>query len=208
MAALTTDPFADYYGVVLTHEHSGPLLWSPVHRDWLRKSRFAARWDTVPVDGDKVDEEELEAALALANDYPGVNAQHQCECMPRRQSHYIAVDMFGKPRIYCVQAPAFDVVGSSGEGGVRKHWGSTSGCTAVRTAIVSGPVAGTDRSRTFAACVFGVPLPADEVLMRDWCRTCSTRAARVASRSDNSEYYLQEHEGHVRALAGEIRRYL
>ena len=34
MATLTTDPFADYYGVVLTHEDSGPLLWSPLHRDW------------------------------------------------------------------------------------------------------------------------------------------------------------------------------
>ena len=100
MATLTTDPFSYYSGVALTHEYSGPLLWSPAHRAWLRKRQLGTGWGTEPADGDKVDEEELEAALVLATEFPGFNARNRCGCKPRPQSHYIALDLFGKHRVY------------------------------------------------------------------------------------------------------------
>jgi hypothetical protein len=84
--------------------------------------------------------------------------------------HFIASDVFGRPAVYCVQVPSYSVVNSSGGGGDRKHSGRPWGCRSVGSWI--DPDAR-------AAYVYGQPLPAEEVINREWCSRCQSAAANV-----------------------------
>ncbi|MCW4600450.1 hypothetical protein ON003_01615 [Janibacter hoylei] len=115
--ASISNQFSDYYGVVLNHQHGGPLRWSATHQTWLRRTdaRLADvdfAWAGEPVDGDEVDEDELAVALELAQTF---RDQHhfcdRCWGAPSPVTHFITTDVAGDPTVYCVQRPSHDVVG-------------------------------------------------------------------------------------------------
>ena len=116
--ASISNQFSDYYGVVLNHQHGGPLRWSATHQAWLRRTdaRLADvdfAWAGEPVDGDEVDEDELAVALELAQTF---RDQHhfcdRCWGAPSPVTHFITTDVAGDPTVYCVQRPSHDVVGA------------------------------------------------------------------------------------------------
>ncbi|MER6928972.1 hypothetical protein [Kocuria palustris] len=123
MGALDMSPFTDFYAVVLDHRFSGPLRWSPLHGAWLR-SLTTSQWASRPVDGDEVLDGQVEAALAAAETFRQNLTCRRCGALARAETHFIAVDMFAEPVVYCVQRPATEVVGSRGCTGSKKHWGS------------------------------------------------------------------------------------
>ena len=112
-----TDPFDAWYGVVLTYEHGGgPLRWSRGHRAWMRRRQRGdwLDWVAEPVDGDDVDADEYAAALLVADRFLESQWCPRCLAEPRAETHFIALDVLGEPEVYCVQRPAYEIVGGSG----------------------------------------------------------------------------------------------
>ncbi|MGX5691735.1 hypothetical protein ACWKWA_00965 [Dermacoccus abyssi] len=136
-----TDPFDAFYGVVLNHAFGGPLRWSPKHQAWLRSRRDGdwLEWETEPVNGDDVDADEYTDALVAADAFLAAQWCPRCMAEPRPQTHFIALDIHGHPQVFCVQSPAYEIVGGSG---VKKHLGGPAGCQHVRPARLQGPVQG------------------------------------------------------------------
>lgn len=198
-------PFSDYYGVVLTHQFSGPLRWSPIHEAWLRRTSSDLAWAADPVEGDEVDEDELVAALTLARDFPISSSCPRCWAAPTPSTHYIAIDVVGEPTVYCVQQPTHEVVGARGGRGVKKHSGSPFGCIAAKAETVTGSVLGVGRHAVVAGYVYGEPLMADEVMLRTWCSRCMP-ADDV--RSVGSKEMLDEHDYRAKALLQQLRLHL
>ena len=86
--------------------------------------------------------------------------------------HFIAPNVYGDAELYCVQMPSYSVVESSGGSGHLKHWGSPFGCQAVAYDIDSDRRGSGGYIGPRAAYVYGRPLPAEEVIGRDWCSRC------------------------------------
>lgn len=209
MAELSPDRFSDFYGVVLTHHFGGPLLWSPTHRAWLRRrSRLHSfEWEEESVDGDEVDVGERQTALKLADEFTGSRVCRRCGHSARPESHYIALDVLAQPAVYCVQRPAMEVVGSSGNTGTRKHWGSPHGCSHVKGSVIYDQIPGLDGRMLLGGYVYGEPLMADEALLLDWCHQCANAAHNVEA-ADPSLPSESMRTGDVRALLQRIEQTL
>jgi hypothetical protein len=115
-------------------------------------------------------------------------------------------DVDGDPGIYCLQVPAYNVVDSSGGSGRVKHWGSPFGCQSVELYIDSYAFSRSPHIGPLAAYLFGQPLPADEVINREWCSRCAGGAANVRSNAaakgeDEVEWARERVMKHVRGLS-------
>jgi hypothetical protein len=198
------DAFSKLYAVVLDHWAGAGrrVRWSPTHAGWLRNSDYSrylqsdSRWLSAPAQTfdqpDGPTGEEFDAAAELAFSVTEKQRPWYCDrCWNSEPSlHFIAPDIYGDPQAYCVQAPSYSVVGSSGGQGLVKHWGSPFGCRSVQSHIdwmsdANGPYTG-----PAAAYLYGQPLPAEEVIGREWCSHCSGAAHNVrssATRGDESE---------------------
>lgn len=199
---LPTAPFDEFYGVVLTHVHSGPLRWSRIHQGWLRRRGVLGPfvWADEPVEDDRIDLDEHAAALELITDFVGSRFCSRCWRAPRPETHYVALDVLGDPAIFCVQQPAYEVVDSGGGTGTKKHLGGPSGCRYAEPALVTGPIDGVGEYGIVAGFVYGEPLVADEAMLRMWCDRCATVAWR-ARESGATPYDLETHQRSVDNLA-------
>lgn len=201
MGALDMSPFTDFYAVVLDHRFGGPLRWSPHHGAWLR-SLTTSQWASEPVDGDEVLEGQVEAALTAAETFRQDFACRRCGALALAETHFIAIDVFAEPVVYCVQRPATEVVGSRGGTGSKKHWGSPLGCTAVRPVDVTGTVPGLGRRDVLGIHIYSEPLIADKVLLLPWCSRCRSEAqAWKAGAPRNEEEMLRAHDARIRQAA-------
>lgn len=201
MDALDLSPFTDFYAVALDHRYGGPLRWAPRHGAWLR-SLTTSQWASEPVDGDEVVEGQVAAALSAAETFRQEYACRRCGGLAKAETHFIAVDVFAEPVVYCVQRPAAEVVSSSGGTGSKKHWGSPLGCRAVRHVDVIGPVPGLGRTDILGSYIYSEPLIADEVLLLSWCARCRAEAlAWKAKASQSEEDDLRAHDARVRQAA-------
>lgn len=201
----TPDRFSEYYGVVLSHQYGGPLRWSHQHSAWLRLRYDGLSWAREPVDGDEVDPEELEAALALAETFPARSHCPRCWRSPTPADHYIVTDITGEPAVWCVQLPSPSVVGSPG--GAKKHAGHPLGCIAVEPATVTSAVRGVGDLEVVGGFLYGVPLQADEVMRRTWCSRCAKTVAGLSD-DETSDYLQRQHELGARGLIRLIRQQL
>jgi hypothetical protein len=188
--------FSQFYAVVLPHAHSATrrVLWSPRYQDWLRsrdgrvqsRDTFLKRPGTTDGHPDEPDQEKLTAAEELAARVFDSDDPWVCERCGQRapRLHFIAPDVHGVPAVYCVEVPALDVVESKGVVGLVKHWGSPFACQSVNPAIETGPADVEIGPRVLYP--FGKPLPAGDVIARDWCSRCVQSAAaavEVAARN-------------------------
>lgn len=221
----TLDAFSQFYAVVLDHEAGGSyrVRWSSRHAAWLSTYPYASPgrspWHDEPRETlgrpDAPDEESRQAALALARrvTHPPVGQPFYCQqCWQHRpDAHFIAPDVHGSPTLYCVQVPSYEVVDSFGGNGQKKHWGSPFACHAVKSEIDPGLVRD-PRIGPVAAYVFGRPLPADEVIDREWCSRCLGAAENVRSNAaregaDEAEWAQARTEVAVRNLGRMLSSY-
>jgi hypothetical protein len=190
------DMFSAFYAVVLYHQVRSGLRvrWSPTHTAWVRSAAYSRYmpdpWLDIPgeVYGhvDAPTEEDRAAAISLAASViRPERSPFLCQrCgLGESRNHFIAPDVNGDPELYCLQVPAYSVVGSSGGTGRLKHWGSPYGCHSVKYSIDSDAYARRSYIGPLAAYVFGAPLPADGVINREWCARCTGTAANVRSNS-------------------------
>lgn len=193
-----TEIFDDFYGVVLNHVHAGLLRWSPQNQAWLRRRQEGdwLGWEAAPVDGDEVDADEYAAALLTVDRFLKREQCPRCDAVPLAQTHYVALDVLGEPEVLCVQLPATDIVGGRG---VKKHVGGPAGCTQVKRAWLHGPVTGLERPPIVGGLVYGRPLLADQVILREWCQVCATAAGRQAERP-HDESLKDDHYARLREL--------
>lgn len=208
-----------FYAVVLNHKMgSGQRVrWSSSHSAWTRNRDYARdTWHSEPgqVSGqpDEPYGDELVAALAIAERVVrSGRSQFYCEYCFRNdpQAHFIAPDVEGEPALYCVQSPAYSVVESSGGNGKAKHWGSPFGCQSVKVQISSGGYSREPYIGPVAAYVYGCPLPADEVINREWCSRCAGAAQNVRSNAATSgDYPLEWARDRTKTNVGHLSRQL
>lgn len=170
-----TEAFDKLFAVVLRNQFGGRVRWSKEHHDWLpeRFPGYAAGWAKEPDDESEKWRagpfpEHLEKAVEIAMTVTGKQWHcGTCDC-DYPVMHYVCDDADTQPKLYCIQVPPLDVVASHGGGGRKKHVGGPGGCAAVKL----------DLERNFdigplAVYVYGQPLPAMEVIERDWCGRCT-----------------------------------
>lgn len=221
------DAFSKFYAVVLYHWAGAGrrVLWSPTHAAWLRNTTYSrympsdGRWLGAPGQTfDRPDgpgEEDCAAAgnVALSITKPQQGSWHCQRCWKSEPFlHFIAPDVYGDPQVYCVQVPSYSVVGSSGGQGVVKHWGSPFGCQSVDRHIDSvldpdGPYVG-----PVAAYLYGEPLPAEEVIDREWCSRCSGTAQNVRQNAASTgeletDRVREQVKRHLRRLRRDLAEY-
>ncbi len=175
------EAFSELYAVVLTYRnHSNVRVkWSPDRAVWLATHpMFADEWVDAPgvswaSTPNAPADEELEAAVQLA-----AKARDWCNrCgLSDPLAHFIAVNVYGVPTLYCVHAPSADTVGSKGGGGRSKHWGGPLGCRNVGPSFESDWGPNTPYVGTVAVHLFGRPLIAEEVINWPWCTFCTNAA--------------------------------
>lgn len=219
------DILSQFYAVVLNHRMgSGQRVrWSPPHDAWTSNKDYARYlddpWRSEPGEvfgqSDAPYENELVAALVVAKRVvaPGRN-RFYCEYCFRddAQAHFIAPNVADEPTLYCVQCPAYSVVESSGGSGRVKHWGSPFGCQSVEHHISSGGYSRDPYIGPVAAYVYGRPLPADEVINREWCSRCvgaahNVRTNAAASGDEESEWAREQTQTNVRYLSRRLLDY-
>lgn len=219
------DILSPFYGVVLNHRMgSGQRVrWSPAHDAWTSNKDYSRHlddpWRSEPGEvfgqADAPYEDELVAALVVAERVlaPGRNPFY-CEFCFRNdaQAHFIAPNVTGDPTLYCVQSPAYSVVESSGGNGRVKHWGSPFGCQSVEHHISSGRYIRDPYIGPVAAYVYGRPLPADEVINREWCSRCVGAAQNVRTNAsvsgvDESDWARERTQANVRSLSRRLVDY-
>jgi hypothetical protein len=217
--------FSEFYAVVLNHEvGSGRRVrWSPPHGAWLSSKDFARYsadpWRDEPGTSfghvDAPYEDELTSAIALARHVlRPAKGSFFCEYCLRTdaRAHFIAPNVHSEPELYCLQVPAFSVVASPGGNGQMKHWGSPFGCQSVDHHISTGGYGRRRYIGPIAAYVFGLPLPADEVINREWCSRCIGAAFNVrnnaaSSGADEDEWAREQTRRHVGHLSRSLVRY-
>jgi hypothetical protein len=101
------------------------------------------------------------------------------------------------------------MVDSAGGTGRQKHWGSPFGCQSVAHAI---DVGSGEYIGPLAAYVFGNPLPAEEVIAREWCSRCLRAAhdfrTNAASKGESAtELASVRGKTYVRRLAHALADY-
>lgn len=219
----TLDLFSNLYAVVLHHSVGSGyrVRWSPEHGGWLRSKDWSpysrGRWAEVPEEihgrPDAPTEPDRAAAVALASQVCQPQTTWTCSRCGLREPrlHFIAPNLLGEPELYCVQVPSYAVVGSGGQSHV-KHWGSPFGCQAVKSSIAVDDGTGSPYIGPLAAYVYGDPLPAEEVINRDWCSRCVGFAHNVrdnaAERGESPTDWASERVRiHATALGRDLARY-
>lgn len=214
--------FSQFYAVVLDHRMGSGrrVRWSPTHEAWTRNKDYARHlddpWRSEPGEtlgeADGPFEDDLIAALVVAESVvtPG-RSQFHCEYCYRDAAltHFIAPNVNGEPSLYCVQSPAFTVVESSGGAGRVKHWGSPFGCQSVEHHISSSGYSCDTNIGPVAAYLYGRPLPADEVINREWCSRCvgaahNVRTNAAASGEDELDWARERTKRNVRFLSRQL----
>jgi hypothetical protein len=212
------DVFSRFYAVVLDHWAGAGrrVRWSPSHMSWLcskdyppphnpRDCWLSAPGETFGRPNAPTEEDRAAAAdLALNFIQPGRQICQRCwQADPGL--HFIAPDVYGDPEIYCVQFPSYTVVDSKGGSGAKKHSGGPFGCRSVEHVIASGWGERGPYLGPLAAYVFGHPLPADEVIAREWCSRCVGTAYNVKANTGDDEsrdaWAKKQVEMHVKHLA-------
>lgn len=186
----TTKAFSDLYAVVLSYRHHSNVRvkWSPDRGVWLATHPACAdewvdapgvSWASTP---NAPADDEFEKALPLA-----AKAREWCSrCgLGDPSAHFIALNVYGIPTLYCVQAPSADVVGSRGGGGHSKHWGSPLGCRNVGPSFESDWGPNTPYVGTVAVHLYGRPLIAEEVINWPWCTFCTNAAGGLSGLADD-----------------------
>lgn len=219
------DILSQFYAVVLNHRMgSGQRVrWSPAHDGWTSNKDYARYlhnpWNSLPREvfgqADAPYEDELVAAIVVAKRViAAAGSRFYCEYCFRddAQAHFIAPNVVGEPTLYCVQSPSYSVVESSGGNGRVKHWGSPFGCQSVEHHISSGGYTRDPYIGPVAAYVYGRPLPADEVINREWCSRCvgaahNVRANAAASGDDELEWARERTQTNVRFLSRRLLDY-
>lgn len=181
--------FSELYAVVLPYRHDSNvrLKWSPDRGVWLSTHpAFDDEWVDAPgvawISAPNAPaDDELEVALQLA-----AQAREWCDrCgLTDPSAHFIALNVYRIPTLYCVQAPSADVVGSQGGGGRSKHWGSPLGCRNVGASFESDWGPNTPYVGTVAVFSYGTPLIAEEVINWPWCTFCSNAAGGPTGLAD------------------------
>ncbi len=215
------DAFSKFYAVVLDHgAGSGHRVrWSRTHKAWLC-SRDTPHdcWVDSPgeTDGrpDAPSEADRAAAAVLALEVTRPQRTWMCQrCWHADPGlHFIAPNIYGGPEVYCVQVPSYTVVDSAGGNGRAKHWGSPFGCQSVHHDIDWERQRPGEYIGPLAAYVFGMPLPAEEVIARGWCSRCQRAAHNVrtdaASRDESeTERARGQVKKHVKGLADALAEY-
>lgn len=217
--------FSKFYAVVLNHQRgSGQRVrWSPQNNAWTRNKDYAryldAPWRSEPGEvfgqSDAPHEDELVAALVVAKRVVATGRNRfYCECCfhDDAQSHFIAPNVYGEPTLFCVQYPSYSVVESSGGNGRVKHWGSPFGCQSVKHHISDRSYSQAPYIGPVAVHVYGRPLPADEVINREWCSRCVGAAYNVrnnaaASGDDALEWAREKTQSDVQYLSRRLLDY-
>ncbi|MBK0332055.1 hypothetical protein I8D64_11660 [Brachybacterium sp. MASK1Z-5] len=206
MAHDSLEVFSEFYAVVLEHPGSGPLRWAPVDRAWKRLTIDG--WSPGVVAGDAPREDQLSEALTEAQRFRGSTWCARCDRPADPAKHFICVGVLGEPESYCVQKPASEVVDSRGGTGQLKHWGTHWGCQVVEPARESASLPGFEGSHAVTAgYVYGRPLLADEVMERDWCSRCQSRAFRLRGRTIDLDSSIEDQLRDVRDLALYLKHY-
>jgi hypothetical protein len=189
------DVFSRFHAVVLHHwVGSGyRVIWSPDNKTWLRSRDYehpSSPWLNSPGEmrgkPDGPSDEDRAAAATLALEFTRREMPLCQRCWQRHPGlHFIAPNIYGDPEIYCVQMPSYTVVDSRGGSGRKKHWGSPFSCQSVEYDVDSG-----NEPRQYigplAVYFFGKPLPAEEVIAREWCSRCEGAAYNVRANSKSS----------------------
>jgi hypothetical protein len=171
------------------------LLWSSAHRAWLpsiRSVRGRPWFTSTPVDGHEGQpyEDELEAIPGLVDKLLEDRICQRCG-LSDVGDHFVAPNVHGDAALYCLQMPDPRVVESSGGQGMRKHWGTMFGCSAVRQRFLMD-----DHGSEHID--FGRALVASHVRDWEWCNRCIDAAAdiRRAARTENQspEKYVRDQE--------------
>lgn len=223
-AQQSADLFSGFHAVVLDHwTGSGRVRWSPSHGAWLANRRHCLHeprdcWEDSPGETlgrpDAPSEEACSSAVELAQEFVRKQATSVCQrCWQESPGlHFIAPNVYGDSEIYCVQMPSYTVVDSNGGSGQKKHWGSPYGCRYVGCHIDSGWGESQECIGPLAAHMFGRPLPAAEVIAREWCSLCTERAHNVRNNAmargqEQSEWTHKEVERQVKYVARQLMQY-
>lgn len=122
--------------------------------------------------GDAVYGDQAEEALEVAEEFLSMDSCDRCGGEARPDLHYIAVNVFESPEVFCVGWPAFDVVDSAGGTGQLKHWGSPFACHAPGGAALITASVPWGRESVVSAFVYGYPLLPEVAMARPWCQRC------------------------------------
>lgn len=168
--------FDQLWAVVVYEQLGGGrrLLWSSVDRTWLPSRHYGSGFVSAPVPGyaGRPYDDELTAIPLLTDKLTRDGVCQRCG-LSNLRDHLVAPDVYGAAAIYCVQLPDKSIVESSGGSGTRKHWGSLSGCSAVKSAFFTD-------SWGEEHVWFGEGLVASHVRDWDWCNRCTGTAANIA----------------------------
>lgn len=180
---------SELYAVVLSYrQHTNVRVkWSPDREVWLANHpAFADEWVDAPgvawiSSPNAPADDEFEVALQIAP-----RARERCNrCgLTDPSAHFIALNVYGIPTLYCVQAPSADIVGSRGGGGRSKHWGGPLGCRNVSASFEYDWGPDTPYIGTVAVNFYGRPLIAEEVINWPWCTFCTNAAGGPAGAVD------------------------
>lgn len=180
---------SELYAVVLSYrEHTNVRVkWSPDREVWLANHpAFADEWVDAPgvawiSSPNAPADDEFEVALQIAP-----RARERCNrCgLTDPSAHFIALNVYGIPTLYCVQAPSADIVGSRGGGGRSEHWGGPLGCRNVSASFEYDWGPDIPYIGTVAVNLYGQPLIAEEVINWPWCTFCTNAAGGPASAVD------------------------
>lgn len=185
----------DQLWAVVVYERLGGgrrLLWSPVHRKWLPSLAYGGGFASTPIDGHhgRPCDDKLMATSALTQWLVQSGICQRCG-LSAIEDHFVAPDVYGKAALYCVQMPDKAVVESSGRSGMRKHWGSLNGCSAVKSNFFTD-------SWGEEHVEFGAGLVASHVRDWGWCNRCTGAAANIARAAEEaglpSDTYEQRQE--------------
>lgn len=209
MSDLTNEiSWSQLYAVVLNHQRfsSDRVRWNNEHQAWVGVRDFDRSlnypWKSHPGTTagfeDRPSDDDLIAARKALEDWlekhQGYAGCERCGSLELKL-HFIAPDVYGDPKVYCVQRPSYSVVESRGGSGRLKHWGSPYGCQSVEAHLDRGSWSDAKRW-TRAAYLYGNPLSAEQVINRDWCTLCTRTAGNVrsnsAERNENSHVWEYE----------------
>ncbi|AKN16881.1 hypothetical protein MHAE_00955 [Mycobacterium haemophilum DSM 44634] len=117
--------------------------------------------------------------------------------------HFIVDGIDGEPELYCLQKPSLHVVDSFGGGGRKKHYGGPSGCASVKRYIDED---GDYRKGPRAIYLYGEPLPAEEVIEREWCARCGGYWFNAGGVSEDysDEFMRKETRWRIRGLTEDL----
>jgi len=176
-AELHAAALSRFAAVVVTDRWGGRLLWSSSQQAWVPSIHygvgFLARDGFTP----HPDEEQVRAVVAVASRV-GDSGWYGCgHCgVHSLGAHFVAPDVFGDPRVYCVQRPSHTVVQSSGGSGRKKHAGEGHGCQSVERQRYTRNYGPGDDEDVYC---YGVPMVARDVIDLEWCSRCTSIAVNM-----------------------------